>query len=128
MSDTTLRYIVASVIALLLVFQIGSLISGLFGIAWGAVSAVVVTVVAFVSARLARAGGRSSLWFLLPTLLFTVIPMVFIVWSALAEEVSWFDRLLRLTPFVVGFGAPIVLLLMVYFELRKRTLQSRPSL
>ncbi len=41
----------------------------------------------------------------------------------MTEEVSWFERVVRLTPFIIGFGAPIVLLLVVYHELRKRALK-----
>jgi glucan phosphoethanolaminetransferase (alkaline phosphatase superfamily) len=123
MSDRTLRFLIASAIALLLIFQIGTLIAGLFGVAWGVISGAVVTLVSFVSARLARAGGRSSLWFLLPTLLFTVIPIALMIWNLMTQDATWFDRIVRLTPFMVGFGIPIVLLLVVYFELRSRTLQ-----
>lgn len=123
MSDTTLRYLIAAVIVMLLVFQIGSLIAGLFGVAWGGVSAVVVAAVSFFSARLARAGGKNSFWFLLPTLIFTVIPVVYMVWQAFTAETSSMG-FASLIPFVVGFGAPILILLVVYFELRKRTLGS----
>lgn len=124
MSDKTLRYIIASAIALLLVYQIGTLIYGLFGMVWGALSAVVVTAVSFFSARLAKSGGKNSFWFLLPTLLFTVLPVAYIAWKAITEDVSWFGRMARLAPFVVGFGAPVVLLLVVYYVLRKRTLEN----
>ena len=122
MSDKTLRYIIASVIAMLLIFQIGTLISSIFGMAWGALSAVVVMAVTFLSVRLARAGGKSSFWFFLPMLLFTVFPIAIVVWKAMTEDVSWLDRVVKLTPFIIGFGAPVVLLLIVYYELRKRTL------
>jgi Na+/proline symporter len=121
MSDKTLRYIIASVIALLLVFQIGSLISGLFGMAWGAFSAVLVGAVSFFSSRLAKAGGKRSFWFLLPTLLFTVFPVVFMAWKSLTSDTGGFDRLVTLMPFIVGFVLPVLLLLVVYYELRKRT-------
>ena len=122
MSDKALRYIIASVIALLLVFQIGILISSLFGLAWGASAAVAVMAVSFFSARLAKAGGKSSFWFLLPTLLFTVLPIAFTVWKTITEDLSWIERITRLAPFIVGFAAPILLLLVVYFELRRRDL------
>ena len=121
MSDKTLRNAIAAVIALLLIFQIGTLISGALGMAWGAISAVVIVAVSFFSARLARAGGKSSFWFLVPTLLFTVIPIVMMIWKAMSESTTWFDRAVALVPFIVGFGAPIVLLLVVYYELRRRT-------
>lgn len=122
MSDKTLRYIIASVIAMLLVFQVGTLITSAFGMAWGAFSAVVVMVVSFFSARLARAGGKGSFWFLLPTFLFIVLPIAFRVWKVMSEDAGWLDRVARFAPFIIGFGAPIVLLLLVYSELRKRTL------
>ncbi|MHB1331812.1 MAG: hypothetical protein ACYCY1_04390 [Sulfuriferula sp.] len=126
MSDKTLKYIIASVIAMLLVFQIGTLISGFFGMAWGVVSAVVVIAVSFFSARLARAGGKNSAWFLLPTLLFTVIPIIYMIWTTMTASTTWIDRLVNLTPFMISFGAPIILLLVVYYELRKRTSTRRP--
>lgn len=126
MSDKTLKYIIASVIAMLLVFQIGTLISGFFGMAWGVVSAVVVIAVSFFSARLARAGGKNSAWFLLPTLLFTVIPIIYMIWTTMTANTTWIDRLINLTPFMISFGAPIILLLVAYYELRKRTSRRQP--
>jgi len=124
MSDNTLKYFVAAAIALLLIFQIGTLIAGIFGSTWGIVSAVVVAVVAFFSAKLARAAGKSSLWFLLPILIFTFTPIVLKIWRGFTENVTWFDRLVSLTPFIVGFAAPILLLLLVYYELRKRSIKA----
>lgn len=123
MSDRTLRYLIASVIMMLLVFQIGTLIASAFGMAWGAVSAVVVAAVSFFSARLARAGGRGSVWFLLPTILFTIIPLAYLIWQAWTAEVSGFERLAGFAPFLVGFAGPVLVLLLVYLELRKRTLK-----
>ena len=123
MSDNALRFFVAAAIAMLLIYQIGTLISGIFGAVWGAVSAIVVAVVTLLAARVARAAGKSSMWFLLPILAFTFIPIALMIWRGFTENTTWFDRMVMLTPFVVGFGAPIVLLLLVYHELRKRTLE-----
>jgi hypothetical protein len=122
MSDKTLRFLVAAIIAMLLVYQIGIIISSVFGMAWGVISSAVVAAVTFFSARLARAGGKSSLWFLLPTLLFTVVPIAMNIWNAATGTTSWFNRLSGLIPFILSFGAPIILLLLVYYELRKRTI------
>lgn len=120
MSDGMLKHIVASAIVLLLVFQIGTLISGLFGMVWGILSAAAVTAVSFLTARLAKAGVKHSLWYLLPTILFTVFPIAFMVWKVVAYDATWFERAVRLAPFITGFGAPVVLLAIVYFELRRR--------
>jgi uncharacterized membrane protein len=122
MSDKTLRYIIALAIAMLLIYQIGMLISGTFGMFWGTIAAIVVAAVSFFSARLAKAGGKSSLWFLFPTVILILIPIALKVWRGVTQDETWIDLLIRLTPFIVGFGAPIVLLLVVYYELRKRSL------
>jgi uncharacterized membrane protein len=124
MSDKTLRLLIAAVIVMMLVFQIGTLISAAFGMAWGAVSAVIVAVVSFFSARLARAGSQNTYWFMLPTLLFTVIPIVYMIWQAITSNVSGWARLASFVPFMIGFGIPVLVLLAVYYELRKRTLHS----
>jgi hypothetical protein len=121
MSDRTLRYLIAAVIAMLLIFNIGNLIAAAFGAAWGAVSAVAVAAVSVASARLARAGGRSSFWFLLPTLLFTVVPTAMMLWRAFTAETNAWQRLIDVLPFLVGFVGPMALLLLVYYELRKRS-------
>lgn len=121
MSDNALKYMIGTVIVLLVVSQIATLVSGLLGMAWGLVSAVVVGAVSFFSMRLARAGGQASLWFLLPTLLFTVLPVVMVVWNVFTAETSLLDRLAALLPFILSFALPMVLLALAYYELRKRT-------
>lgn len=121
MTDKSLRQLVALTIALLLIYQVGGLISGLFGMVWGGLSALVVAAVSFFSVRLAKAGGKSSLWFLLPTVLFTLVPLAITVWNTVTAEMSGFERAAALLPFMIGFLLPVMLLLAVYYELRKRT-------
>ena len=120
MTDKTLSRIVAAVIAMLLIFQIGSLISSLFGMAWGTVSSVVVAGVSFFSARIAKAGGKTSAWFLLPTILFTILPIAYTVWKVVTVDTGWLDMALKFGPFFIGFAGPVILLLIVFYELRKR--------
>lgn len=121
MTDITLKRLVFLAIALLLVHQIGGMIAGLFGMAWGAVSALVVAAVSFFSVRLAKAGGKSSAWFLLPTLLFTLLPLAISLWKAATAQTGGFERAVALAPLTIGFLLPVALLLAVYLELRKRT-------
>lgn len=120
MTDRTLRWLVDAAIALLLVHQTGRVIDSLFGTLWGVLSALVVVAVSVLSARMARAGGRDSAWFLLPTLLFTVVPGAWLLWSALAREQGTLDVVVDIAPFVIGFAVPVVLLLVVHHALRKR--------
>ena len=123
MTDKTLKYMIALAIAMLLIYQIGTLISGIFGMVWGVVSAFVVAAVSFFAARLAKASGKGSLWFLLPIIVFTLIPIALMIWRGITQDETWLDMLIRLTPFTVGFGAPIILLLLAYYELRKRDIK-----
>jgi hypothetical protein len=125
MTDKTLRQIIAVVITSLLVFQIGEVISGLLGIAWGMMSTVVVAGVSYFSARRAKAGVKSSAWFLFPTLLFTLLPFIAVIWKILTTERNWLDRAIAFMPFLIGFAVPILLLLVVFYELRKRTRSSQ---
>jgi len=124
MSDKALRYIIALAIAMLLIYQIGTLISGIFGMVWGTVAAIVVAAVSFFSARLAKAAGKSSLWFLFPTIVLILVPIALKIWRGITQDQTWLDMLVRLAPFTVGFGAPIILLLVAYYELRKRDIRS----
>lgn len=121
MSDRMLRYLIATAIALLLIHQIGSLVATAFGLAWGVVSSAAVAAITLLAARQARAGGRTSLWFLLPTLLFTVVPTAVVIWRAFTAETSAWERIAGFAPFLVGFAGPMALLLLVYYELRRRT-------
>jgi glucan phosphoethanolaminetransferase (alkaline phosphatase superfamily) len=118
---------IAIVIVLLLTYQIGSLFSGLFGMAWGIVTGSIVAAVSFFTTRLAKVGEKRTFWFLLPTLLFTVVPITFMIWNTLSADASWFDRLIKLIPFIIGFGAPLILLLIIYYELRKRKKSELPN-
>jgi hypothetical protein len=121
MQLSTLRMLVVAAIALLLIYQVGTWLASAFGGLWGVASAVVVAAVSFFSARLARSDVGNTAWFLVPTLLFTIIPLAATVWTALTASPSWFDRLVSVTPFLVGFVLPVLLLLLVYKGLRERT-------
>ncbi|MFQ5462138.1 MAG: hypothetical protein ACE5E5_05870 [Phycisphaerae bacterium] len=124
LGDAALRKLVVGAISLLLIHQAGVLLWALFGALGGIASAVVVAGVSLGCARLARAGVGNTVWLLVPTLLFTVVPLVVKVWHLLADEQDWLDKAMGLIPFLVGFLVPVVLLALVYAELRSR--DSRP--
>jgi hypothetical protein len=121
MELSTLRKLVVATIILLVLYQMGSLLAGAFNGFIGVVGALVVAAVTFACARLARTNVGNTGWFLVPTLLFTVTPLLARVWNALVESASLVDHALTLTPLIVGFVLPVLLLLLVYKELGRRT-------
>jgi hypothetical protein len=122
MSLSVNRKLVLTALICLLLYQVGTWITLIAGAVWGAGAAVVVAIVSYVSARLAKRGATSTIWFLVPTLLFTVIPLLAKFWSAFASQTGIADMLLDLTPLLVGFVIPVILLSMVYLDLRKKSL------
>lgn len=113
------KLILAAIICLLL-YQVGTWIALVAGAVWGAGAAVVVAVVSYICARLAKRGATSTIWFLLPTLLFTVIPLLAKGWSLFSSQSSLVDMLVDLVPLLVGFVIPVGLLSAVYLDLRKK--------
>lgn len=122
MELTTLRKMVIATIALLLIYQVGTWIAAFFGGFWGGLAALVVAAVSVVCVRFAGNRAGNTAWIFVPLLLFALVPLVAKVWSTLADnESTWIDHVIAITPFLVGFVIPVVLLLLVYTELRRRT-------
>lgn len=119
MSVSINRKLVLTALICLLLYQVGTWITVVAGAVWGAGAALVVAVVSYVSARLAKRGATSTIWFLVPTLLFTVIPLLAKLWSAFTSQTGIVDMLVDLIPLLVGFVIPVVLLSAVYLDLRK---------
>lgn len=120
MSQTLISRFVLTAIICLLLYQVGIWIAAVAGAVWGAGSAVVVAVVSYVCARLARRGATSTIWFLIPTLLFTVIPILVKIWDAFTSQAGLLTIMIDMVPLLVGFVIPVVLLSMVYLDLRKK--------
>ncbi len=120
MSDAWIRRLVAAAIALLVVHEVGSWTYAAFGAAAGVLSGLLVAAVSFFSARMAQVGAGNTAWFLVPTLLFTALPLAARVWSFLTVERGAWERALDLAPFAIGFAAPVGLLLAAYLSLRRR--------
>jgi hypothetical protein len=120
MSDVWIRRLVAAAIAFLVIHEVGSWVYAAFGAAAGILSGLLVAAVSFFSARMAQVGAGNTAWFLVPTVLFTALPLTAKVWRALTEERTAWDRAVDLAPFVIGFAGPVALLLAVYLALRRR--------
>jgi len=115
------RKLILTAIICLLLYQVGTWITIVAGAVWGAGAAVIVAVVSYVCASLAKRGATSTIWFLIPTLLFTVIPLLAKAWSLFTSQTGIVDMLVDLVPLLVGFVIPVGLLSVVYLDLRKKS-------
>lgn len=116
------RKLLLTALICLLLYQVGTWITVVAGAVWGAAAALVVAIVSYFCARLAKRGANSTLWFILPTLLFTGVPLCIKVWRLFNTEADWMDAGLDLVPLLVGFVVPVAVLSVVYLDLRKKTL------
>lgn len=105
---------------MLLVYQMGVWLAVLWGAVGATLSTVIVAAVTFFCAYMARVGAGHIGWFLVPTLLFTIIPVAARTWKFFTEERTWWERVVDHAPFLVGFLLPVLLLLVVFVELRRR--------
>ena len=110
---------------MLLVYQIGTLISGFFGMAWGVVSAVVVIAVSFFQCGCPGRAANAPCGFSCQPC-YTVSAIIYMVWTTMTANTSWFDRLIKPMLIMISFGASIILLLIAYYSLRKRTSNRQP--
>jgi hypothetical protein len=121
MGDAWLRRIVMAAIVLLVLHAVGAWVYAALGVGAAVASAVLIAAVSMFSARMA--GRGSNAWFVVPTLLFTVLPLAARLWNLFAVEQSGWTRMVEFTPFLVGFAGPVALLLITYVALgtKKRT-------
>jgi hypothetical protein len=123
MNDSWLRGVVTLATVLLVLHAVGAWAYSALGVAAAIASAILVGAVSVFSARMAGKGNNA--WFVVPTVVFTAVPFAAGVWRLFAVEQSWWMRAVDFTPFLIGFAAPVLLLLMAYLELGQRK-QSAP--
>ncbi|MGA0032212.1 MAG: hypothetical protein ACO3IW_00390 [Burkholderiales bacterium] len=121
MTDLTLRRMVGSALVLLFVYQAATAVIGLANAAAGGATAVFVAAVTFFCAQRANAGSGNKIWFMVPAVLFTVLPLALEVWDLYSSETSMLMWFVAFTPLFVGFLLPALLLWLTYAELRRRT-------
>ena len=96
------------------------LLFSLVGFTVGVGGGVLTLAVSWFATRKAKQGAKSTTWFMLPPIVFTVIPLVLKIFGpAEAESVSFVELLLVNLTFVLGFLLPVMLLLVVYWRLSK---------
>jgi len=115
--DAWLRRAVMLAIVLLLLHAVGSWAYALLGVPAALVAAVLVAAVSLFSVRMAGLGEGNHAWFVVPAVLFTALPLAWRLWTLVAAEQSWWLRAVEFVPFLIGFAAPVLLLLMAYLEL-----------
>jgi hypothetical protein len=124
MSDSWLRRVVMLTIVLLVLHAVGTWTYSTLGVAAAIVSAVLVGAVSIFAARMALLGEGNHAWFVVPTVVFTTVPLAARLWTLFAIEQSWWTRGVDFAPFLIGFAAPVLLLLMAYLELGHRARRS----
>jgi hypothetical protein len=111
---------VGSALIMLFVYQVGTAVSDLASTAAGGVTAVVVGVVIFLTAQRADMGPGNKALFLVPAVLFLVLPLALKAWHIYSTDTSALAWLVGFTPLLLGFLLPVLLLWLTYVELRKR--------
>lgn len=105
-------------VVLLVLHAVGAWSYSLLGAAAALAAALVVGAVSVFSARLAGSGNDA--WFVVPTLLFTALPLAGRFWTLTRIEESWWTRTAEFSPFLIGFAVPVLLLLAAHLELSSR--------
>jgi hypothetical protein len=91
------------------------------GVIWGLAAAIAAFYCRTKAARVIAANKKYMLWMAVPGLL-AVIPIIYQVNNFLkSPEKTWLARLWDVSPIVIGFAAPVVLLWMAYSSLEKHT-------
>ena len=117
MSDRALKNLIMIVVVILVLHQFVSWAAELGGAVIGVLAALLVVVVSFFCGYRARAGEGNIAWFMVPVLLFAVVPTGVKLVELFANEKELWVRLWGSLPFVVGFLVPIGTLLVVYWSL-----------
>ena len=93
------------------------------GVIWGLATAVAAFYCRTKASRVIAANKKYMLWMAIPGLL-ALIPIVFQVNRFLTSpEKTWLARFWDVSPIVIGFVAPVVLLWMAYSSLEKHTMR-----
>ena len=119
LSDAWLRRMVMLAISLLVLHAVGAWSYSLLGSPAALAAALLVGAVSVFSARMASSGSDS--WFVVPTLVFTALPLAGRLWTLWRIEESWWSRTVEFSPFLIGFAVPVMLLLAVHLQLASRS-------
>lgn len=124
MKVDTAKKIIILVIALLIFREFASFLAAVVGVVPALIGAILVLAVQLFLSRLKGKGFRHYAYVLIPTLIFTVIPIAMSVRKFLGiSDRSFFGAMWDFIPLTVGFVLPVLLLLIVWWILNSQ----RPS-
>jgi len=119
-TDRTLRALLGAAAVSLVLGQFLYWLGELWGATVAMVGAGIAALVSMVCARMAKVGVGNVAWFLVPTLLFTVVPAVYKGWKFFGTKKGFPDRMWELAPILLSFVVPLGIILLVYLQLRRR--------
>ena len=112
---TTKRLVLVAIL-LLVISESFALLVNFVGELLSYLTAIGIFAVYLYCGRKARQNAKATFYFLLPCLLFTVIPFVYNFWSS-EDAFSWFTFIWNSLPFAFSFLLPVLLLMWVYHKL-----------
>lgn len=107
-------------IMLLVLHAVGAWCYSVLGMPGAIASTLLVVAISVFAAHMARGGRGSTAWFVVPTLVFTALPLAARLWSVAHVEEGWWPRAVGVVPFVIGFAAPVLVLLAAHLLLASR--------
>lgn len=117
MKAKTLKELIVVVIALLIVSEIFSWLYEVVQSIYGLIISVVVFAVYTYFGIKARERASTTMLFLMPALLCSMIPIGIRVYNFFTEETSLISSIIQNLPFIISFVLPILLLVIIYFNL-----------
>lgn len=118
MSRTTLKILVLIALASLIVSEVAGIMTTVVSHMWGFISAIVVAGVTFFSTWMASGGKQMKGWYLVPTILFVVIPTLYKgVKIIFFSPGTRFDMWVALAPEFFGFLLPAGVLAFIYWRI-----------
>lgn len=123
MSIQTIRKLILATMALIVFSQIATWVAGTFsrsmGTIWGLVTAGAALYCRMRATSVVQTNKKYYVWLLIPAVL-TVVPIILRIRKVFEpEQISWWVRLWDLTPIMVSFVIPLVLLWLIYSALAK---------
>ena len=118
MNKNNLSKILIIAITLLIIHQVGIWLYSAMGAIGGILSAILIGGMIFYLGKVSTGGSLKYRWFIIPSLLFIVVPSVLEIWKFFTEEKTLIERIVEQGPFLTGFLVPVLLLLWVYKNLQ----------